>query len=144
MKAGHKNNRGDKPLYAEEKHRPMALSLESSGSPPKEFSMESPVPTTAYSERSAKYGINNDMKQFEIDHVLRFHPPGAWQSKFCLGDGPGGSGIPYDYHISTSFLKPGFTVSCPGGVDHIKIVCYGILTFKVLYSKVHLYPSSSY
>jgi hypothetical protein len=115
-----------------DKRRPKSLTLEASadmelresGSPQNDFPMKSPVPA---SSSSRLYG---ELKPFEMDSILKFHPPGAWQSKFGEDDG-----IPYEYHVSTSFLKPGFNITCPGGVDHIKIVCYGILTFKVLYSK---------
>jgi len=122
------------------KRRPKALELEDPESPKKsedDYNMMSPVPTMSSSSgaATARQPYNNnthkaDMKTFELEHVLKFHPPGAWQSKFGPRDG-----IPYEYHISTSFIKPGFTISCPGGVDLINIVCYGILSFKVLYSK---------
>jgi hypothetical protein len=107
------------------KNRPGSLEVDSFadvGSPGAHV-LESPVPTSSSSN-------NREMQHFETEKLLKFHPPGAWQSKFCSSDG-----ISYEYHLSTSFLKPGFTITCPTGIDGLKVVCFGICTFKVLYSK---------
>ena len=85
--------------------------------------MESPVPRRG-----------NDLRLFPIERALQFQPPGVWQSMFCGKPAVAGESN-HDYHISTSFVCPGFLISCPEGADKLMIECAGVETFKVLYTR---------